>query len=177
MNDWKAAFCGQDNPYKLSKLKKNLEDFRAVWSPEDSLLDVGCNVGNIYKELGRPEKYFGIDLNADLISKARADYGDKFEVGDLYELDKSADVVLCSRVLMHLPDLEPAIRKLRSAARKHCVLFIPVSTEDSCDIELRSDGLFSYFRAFSEKTLREQGDCVIHEHQPYSTVIYGPNLP
>ena len=164
-----SEFSGQHKPHKLSKLKLNLADLQEVWNEHQTLLDVGCNIGNIYRALGKPRNYIGIDICEAYISQARKEHPEaRFEVADLFDLKYSADIVLCSRVLMHLDNFMDAIQHLKRAGR--CVLFVPVSG-DSLTKEQYEEGV-SYFRTFSRKTLRKCGPCTIYAHEPYSTVIY-----
>jgi 2-polyprenyl-3-methyl-5-hydroxy-6-metoxy-1,4-benzoquinol methylase len=170
MSDWRSVFCGQDNPTKLLKLEPNYSDLAKVLKPEDSLIDVGCNIGEFCRRW-KHNNYLGIDISAESVKAARErNPGYRFEICDLFDLLGTWDIVLCSRVLMHLPRFSAAVKALRNVTRKHCVLFVPMSVDECYKIGN------SYFRMFSEQTIRKQGECVIYEHQPYSTVIYGPGL-
>ena len=172
MEDWKEAYCGQSNPHNLKKISANLDDFRKILKPEHTFLDVGCHMGHVYDYLGRPEKYKGIDLSAALVKQARHDYpGADFEAKNLYGLEGSWDVILCCRVLMHLPDFEGAVEKLKSCARKYLVLVIPIGA-DAVNVENDRTTKKSYFRTFSRQTILKTGATEIIKHEPYSTIIY-----
>lgn len=96
-------------------------------SPGTALLDVGCGPGNITADLASRipgGSTLGIDLSADVVDLARADFGDveglDFAVGDVYSLDladESFDVVYVHQVLQHLSDPVAAIRELRRVLR------------------------------------------------------------
>lgn len=175
MADWRTKFYGQHYPQKLKKIQRNLEDLKAILSPEESLLDVGCNAGHVYGALGH-ENYEGVDLDIGAVQCARETYPGKFRHADLFSLAGRWDVVLASRVLMHVP-AEDALRKLLSLAKKYCVVFAPIDQQDVCQLIKLHDDQLCYFRKFSEHALRAFGDCTIHKRDPYSTVIYGPLLP
>ena len=175
MADWREKFYGQHYARKVGKIAKNIEELKAVLKPEYSLLDVGCNIGSVYKELDH-QNYEGIDLDPVAVEEARKRFpGVNFRVGDLYDLEGKWDVVLVSRVLMHVAPLDEAMNRLLDAARKHLVLFVPIAPEDECEIhgnDLNEVKVYSYFRRFSEHTFRTFGRCSIANREPYSTVIY-----
>lgn len=174
MADWRTKFYGQHYPLKTGKIDKNILDLKKVLSPEDSLLDVGCNVGSVYKALGH-KNYRGIDLDGEAIESARSRFpGVDFRFGDLFSIEGEWDVVLCSRVLMHVAPFKDAMEKLLGAAKKYLALFVPIAQEDVCEIHRhgQQELVDTYFRKFSEASLRRFGECSINKYEPYCTVIY-----
>ena len=172
MPGWRTHAMCQSNPHFLKKIYKNIDDLKEFLGPDDELLDVGCGQGHLSHHLKHP-KYTGIDLFPENISEARRLHeGVKFEVGDLFDLKGQWDVIFCSRVLIHVPDFEVAIKTLRSCVRKYCLVTLAMGV-DLC--EKGKDG--EYFRTFSEATVRATGPIAIRPHAPYATVIYGPLLP
>lgn len=66
-----------------------------------SVVDIGCGTGEVAKRLS-VENYEGIDLNVDCIKMAmekRIDY--KFSVGDVREIKRFPDLVVCFGFLKH----------------------------------------------------------------------------
>ena len=174
MPGWKTFCMRQRHPHVLKKIHPNIKDVAGLLSSEDELLDVGCYHGYMYRELGH-EKYTGMDLFQENVDEAkRLNPGVKFMQGDLFDLSGKWEVVLCSRVLMHVPKFEEAIEILRACCRKHLVVFIPIG-KDELAVET-VEGEQVYFRTFPIARVLATGGKVI-EHAPYSTVIYGPNLP
>jgi 2-polyprenyl-3-methyl-5-hydroxy-6-metoxy-1,4-benzoquinol methylase len=172
MPGWKSMNMFQRNPHFLKKIEHNIMHLQELLKPEDELLDVGCCQGHLYHYLKHP-KYTGIDLFPENIAEARNLHpAGKFEVMDLFDLKGSWDVVFCSRVLIHVPNFHKAVAILRAAARKHCIITLPISS-DTCELE--KDG--PYFRTFSKQTVMGSGALEIKTSRPYSTVIYGPLLP
>jgi SAM-dependent methyltransferase len=172
MPGWKSTAMFQSNPHFLKKIYKNIDDLKEFLKPDDELLDVGCGHGHLCPRLGH-EKYTGIDLFPENISEAkRLHPAGKFEVGDLFELKGQWDVVFCSRVLIHIPNFEQAVKTLRACAKKYCLVTLPIGG-DVCD--LGRDG--AYFRTFSEATIGATNPIEIRAHDLYSTIIYGPLLP
>ena len=89
--------------------------------PGDSLLDVGCGPGTITADLaGRVGgEVLGIDPGASVVEEARRDFPDvRFEVGDLFELESTWDVVHAHQVLQHLSDPVAALRQMGRLARR-----------------------------------------------------------
>jgi 2-polyprenyl-3-methyl-5-hydroxy-6-metoxy-1,4-benzoquinol methylase len=171
MSDWRDTNMKQNYPKKLGKISKYLDVVKGLLRPEDSLLDVGCGRGFVYEYLGH-ENYQGIDLSADEVEAATNRFpGVRFEVGDLFSLTGTWDVVLCSRVLMHVAPLDEAIKSLMTAARKRLMLIVSVSTEDTVE-ECKRDFGRSYFRKISRHTLNSYGLFTIHERGGYALVVY-----
>ena len=173
MPGWKTSAMGQDKPNKLTKIEKNLDDIKAILLPDDDLLEVGCFHGDLYRALGH-ENYTGMDLFEDNVIEARKkNPGVRFLRGDLFELTGKWDVIVCCRVLMHLPDFGLAIERLRSCIKRKLIIVIPTGTEDTCALE--PSGV--YFRMFSKKTVLDSGGVLKEYLNRYSTVIYDPLLP
>lgn len=171
MADWRKLFCGQHAPHKFSKLNANIVDLRRVLRTEDSLLDVGCNTGEMYRVLGH-QNYTGIDFDLHYIETARGAFPNvPFHCQDLFDLSGLWDVVLCSRVLIHVAPFNEAMKRLIAAANRYLVIFAPVASEDCCE-KIRFEKDILYFRRFSEHAFRAYGQCEIIKHHPYSTIIY-----
>ena len=175
MADWRDKFCGQHYAKKIGKIEPNLKELQEILRPEHSLLDVGCNIGSVYGFLNH-QNYEGFDLDPEAVEEAKKRFpGVNFHVGDLFDLDGIWDVVLVSRVLMHVAHLEEAMRRLLRSSMEYLVLFVPIAPEDECEIhghDLNDKKVYSYFRRFSEKTFQDFGRCRIINREPYSTVIY-----
>jgi SAM-dependent methyltransferase len=79
--------------------------------PGDRVLDIGCGPGNMVPFL--PDcRYFGVDMNADYIERARSQYGNRAEFGcqrvsehTISEMG-AFDIVLALGLLHHLDDAE-----------------------------------------------------------------------
>lgn len=148
-----------------------------IAKPGDSILDVGCYHGDVYesvKHIG--VDYLGIDLFDSVISEARRKHKEAtFKVQDLFELTDQADIVFCCRVLMHIPDFEIAVWKLIEAAKKYCILVIPIGNPEL----LIEQGKFNssenvYFRRFSLEEVERALDGYkydIERNKPYSTIV------
>lgn len=171
MSDWRNTAMTQNNPSKLSKIEKCLALVKSLLKPEDSFLDVGCGRGFVYNYLGH-KNYLGVDLSADEVQEAKERFPEgRFEVGDLFSLKGFWDVVLCSRVLLHVAPLDEAIKVLLAAANKKLILITAVSTEDLVEEITRDFGRF-YFRTISRTTLESYGKCEILGCGRYELVVY-----
>lgn len=91
-----------------------------------TLLDAGCGSGYL---LGRiHETYPGIALCGSDIVPAPKDLPARYYQSDIHNLqpeEGSFDVVTCSHVLEHIPDLKGAVVKLRQLARRYVVIVVP----------------------------------------------------
>jgi trans-aconitate methyltransferase len=117
----------------------------------------------------KPKNYTWVDYYHEVVAEARKRLpGIRFEVGDVFNLSGKYDLVYCSRLLIHLPRFTEAMKSLLSVTKKLCVITVKIGED-----RVEKFGKV-YFRWFSEKTLREAGDCKIIKHMKYSTVIYAP---
>ena len=167
----------QFNPRRLSKIQDSIEELKKRLRKEDSLLDIGCGHGYLYTAI-KHENYLGMDLFQENIDEARKLYQEvEFKCQDLFSLEGVWDIVWCSRVLIHNPDFEGAVAKLRSCARREVILVLHVGPEGSCRAERTEDSGTIYYRVFSEEQIKKQGPAEIirHQNSPYSTVIYPGN--
>ncbi len=95
----------------------------------DSVLDVGCGVGDmlidLVAEIAPGARAIGLDASAAMITTAKQRAADarvdvEFRVGDAESLDfadASMDAVHCTRVLMHLARPDQAIREMARVLR------------------------------------------------------------
>lgn len=93
------------------------------------IVDVGCGAGHYYRSLraaiGGDFQYLGVDatpLYVKLAGEAfNSDRNASFMEGDIFSLpleDRTADLVMCNNVLLHLPSIAKPLRELvRVAAR------------------------------------------------------------
>jgi len=99
----------------------------------DHILDVGAGVGHYLRSLRArvrtPFSYTGLDATLPYVALAagvwRAEREVRFVAGDVYQLpfaDRSADLVLCCNVLLHLPSVAAPLRELVRVARRDLVV-------------------------------------------------------
>lgn len=170
MLDWRETFMLQSENTRLKKVEDCLQEAKKFLREEDSLLDVGCGRGYTYELLGH-KKYFGVDLNEDEVGRARSSFPlAKFEVANLFDLTEQHDVVLCSRVLIHIAPLEGAIRKLQSLSKRLLLLIMKVGPDDLREVTY--GGQKTYMRSVCESTLHEFGKCKVVHGKQYSLVVY-----
>lgn len=151
----------------------NLNHIKGLLSPEDSILDVGCYAGYARDFFRNNDNYLGIDLFPEHIELAREyhpDCPDKFKVGDLFELEDKADVVVCSRVLIHIPNFKEAVAKLIAAANRLVVAVIKIEPVGRCERFSNDKGSF-WQRSFSGEQVNEAfGECQVATFRKYSNV-------
>lgn len=95
----------------------------------DSIVDVGCGGGHYLRSLLNQVKvpfvYHGIDRTQYFIDAARRAFPNNssisFSIGDIFKLeraDRSADIVLCNNVLLHLPSIVTPLHELIRIAKR-----------------------------------------------------------
>lgn len=174
MLGWRTPLMGQSQDESAfnskNKIEDSIEELKKRLLPTDSLLDVGCFTGHLYRHLGH-KNYMGVDIFPENIEKARRLSPEgEFICADLHDLEGQWDVVWCCRVLIHIPDFEKAARKLLTLAKRLLILVVAVEA-DKLEIEEHREGKV-YFRKFSAETLLSVGKCEIILGKRYATVIY-----
>lgn len=169
-----TGVMSQNNPARLIKIQKNIDDLRRLLGPEDSLLDAGCCEGHLYEHIGH-KKYTGIDFWQPNIEKAKSRApGVRFETADILRLTEQWDVVFCCRVLMHLPNYEENIKALRRIAKRKLIVCVPIG-QSYVSVELAKGGVVE-FRSYSKAQIEATNPVSIIKHEPYSTVVYDSSL-
>ncbi len=178
MKGWKTESMGQGTKIDSDhSVLCGIDRLVKITNPGYSILDVGCYHGDVYdyvNDIG--VDYLGIDLFESHIAEAKRKHKDaKFKVEDLFQLKESADIVFCSRVLMHIPDFELAVSKLIYAAKKYAILVLPIGKPE---VMVENGGINPehnvYFRRFSLEEVEEvlRGcNYEIEKNKPYSTIV------
>lgn len=102
-----------------------------------SLLDVGCLTGHFYKTFKSKIKtkidYHGVDpfpLHINAAKKLwKKDKNVNFKLGwaqNIPFVKKKFDVVICSNVLTHIPEIKTPIREMLRVTKKYLILRTPV---------------------------------------------------
>jgi 2-polyprenyl-3-methyl-5-hydroxy-6-metoxy-1,4-benzoquinol methylase len=203
MHDWRDSYMLQsedvaryvEDPALLGKSRATRDVYpclRNVLRAHDarSVLDVGCNAGYTYdwlqNHMGNTLQYTGIDINEKIVEEARAMHGPEvpFHTYDLFDLKDDpthrADVVFCSRVLIHLPDLKSAIRALHAACNKALLVTVKIGPLDRLvrynliDRETKQPtGEFFYLRTITTQVLDSVGMRYrLHPTGEYTTVEF-----
>lgn len=172
MPGWKIPLMRQEQDThdfrSAGKILKNIGHILAEIEPEDTILDVGCYKGYLSRFLYQ-RNYHGIDIFPEHVEQAReAHPGLKFECADFRDLVGKWDVVICCRVLMHLPNYVECVKKLLKLRRKKLFLVIPIGRYDTAGQE--QSGV--YFRLFSREMVESIAPCRVIAGSAYSTVVY-----
>lgn len=128
----------------------------------DSVLDVGCNDGELVNYLNSiGKKAVGIDMDEKLISKAKSKYPHiEFEVASAESIpydDNSFDTCVAWNILEHLEDDKKGFKELLRVARKKVILTVPREDE----ISIPSSVTYRHYvdpthkRYYSKKNLKE----------------------
>ena len=114
----------------------------AVRPDDRSVLDAPCGRGRLLKAVGRRApraRLFGLDVNADIVGRARADVpGARVLVGSVYAIPfaaQSFDAVLCNESFMHFDDPRRALAELTRVSRER--IYFSVTTRRQLNTALR----------------------------------------
>ncbi|WP_420349574.1 class I SAM-dependent methyltransferase [Pelagibius sp.] len=118
---------------EMESSKAAAKKVAALLRPGDKVLDVGCGAGHyltsLRKAVSESFSYTGVDATESYIELAKrafpADSAVSFEVGDVYSLpfrDQAFDIVMCNNLLLHLPNLKPALSELYRVTARNVVI-------------------------------------------------------
>jgi ubiquinone/menaquinone biosynthesis C-methylase UbiE len=102
------------------------------------IVDVGCGAGHYYRSLrtaiGGEFQYLGVDATPHYVKLAReafnTDRDASFMEGDIFSLaleDRTANLVMCNNVLLHLPSIAKPLRELMRIAAQTVLIRTLVS--------------------------------------------------
>jgi len=99
-----------------------------------SVLDIGCGMGHLLPWIkDKIEYYVGVDSSEEMLRKAEEFFQDKslgitygFTKGNVYDLSRFDiyDSVVAVSLLIHLPDVEKAIREMWNHAKKEHIFSV-----------------------------------------------------
>ncbi len=117
-------------PYKIAGYLREVQEFRS----SGDLLDVGCAFGRFLERARHHFRVEGMDISAYALGQAR----EKLPDVPLYHAPietfapgRTFDVVTCFDVLEHVPDLDLALRRLRSLLLPDGILALAVPVYDT----------------------------------------------
>lgn len=129
-----AVLCNNGIHPKHSLLKYH-DFFLSNIDENDVILDIGCGIGLVAKDLAKKAKrVVAIDKNGHLIQRAKATNNSpniEFMVADAtkYDFDKNFDVAIISNVLEHIKDRVEFLRRIGNVAKK-ILIRVPMLDRD-----------------------------------------------
>lgn len=129
--------------------RPEIAEIVARTSPDSRILEIGAATGEFLHELrkhGRPN-IFGVEFSADAAHVAQSRYQLDIRVGQLEDLDISAnsiDLVLMRHVLEHLPDPSRTMKTIARILkpRGYCIFTIP--NIDSHTVRIFGEDWYGY---------------------------------
>jgi SAM-dependent methyltransferase len=118
-------------------------------SKKNSINDIGCNYGQVYKELKRKKlentyRYNGYDIDDKFLDIARKHFPelkDKVQVLDIEkETPPSAEIAICSATFEHLDDPYKSLSNMFNSTTGHLILRTMIGSKDISFIQ--SDSKF-----------------------------------
>lgn len=148
---------------KKQKQKDKMELVSSLLIGE-SVLDVGCGTGDLYKYLKNVD-YVGVDQSGDMLERARIrNPSASFIQKNLYELDlPQFDTVVCLDVLHHQPDLEPGFSALLKHARKCLLVTLWINDRDEHHPRQIRGSMGELITWFTEEELKEKFSGLLYE--------------
>lgn len=136
--DFHESMVDSKNPvrswFHRSKNSRVLENVKLFFPGTKKIVDLGCGTVNWNTE---QLPVFGVDLNSKMLEKAKKEKrlldGKTASVQKTGLLADSADIVVISEVLEHLPDFEGAIKEIRRILKPNgvCIATVPFDTNTS----------------------------------------------
>ncbi len=138
--------------------------------PIKTILDVGCFRGDYLQVLldqNQPFIYEGVDIAPSYIQTARDRYATiestpdrqfRFDTGNIFNLkypDNHWDLVFCTGVLLHLPELDRPLSELFRVTGKYLLLGIDIHPETDIAYKKTVKNGFLY-QTWSEKFIFDQ---------------------
>ena len=114
-----------------------------------SINDIGCNYGQVYKEIKRKKlekkySYSGYDIDDNFLSIAREylpELKNKIQVLDIEkEAPSTAQITICSATFEHLDDPDKSLNNIFDSATEHIILRTMIASNDKRFIQ--SDSRF-----------------------------------
>lgn len=154
----------------------------------NTVLDVGCYGGYVFDYLKARRSdflYTGIDIQEDVIEEAielHKEHGPdcEFRCADLFNLplpfNRAFDVVFCSRVAIHLPDLGLFVDKLLEVTGKLLIFNVKLADKNIVQRYRVGDKGYFYLYLVTEESVAEilaerNLDYEIRRTPKYATVI------
>lgn len=126
--DQESASGPGSNLKQTAVLRYNLELFFELFEIK-TVIDAACGDFNWMREIPYPfEKYIGIDIVPDLITRNKAKYGNDTHIfyhkNIVHDLLPKVDVIICRDCLVHLHfnDIKTALRNFKKSGSKYVLM-------------------------------------------------------
>ncbi len=148
----------------ISQLKLN--DF--------SILDVGCLTGHFYfsfkKRIKKKFTYFGIDPWKNHINAAKRIWNKEnnvdYKLGWAQKIPhkKKFDVVICSNVLTHIPEISVPLKEMLRVTKKYLILRTPIHDKSYRIQMVLNSKWFKYTNVPPAKEFDKKGNPMAYEY-------------
>ncbi len=177
---------------EMESSKKMAKEVAMVFTPGNSVCDIGCGAGHYLRSLERVLPvgflYRGVDATANYVALAQKAFASRpntdFLQSDIFDIDlpdSSQDVVMCNNVLLHLPSIARPLRELVRISRRHVLVRCLIgdrsfriqdvhSQENGAEFDEMGEPIgFHFFNIYSEAYIKHIVEG-IHEVKEWSIV-------
>jgi len=129
--NWENFLGREQTEFFINLLLENLPKWFLSELEEKtySICDAGCAEGDGTKILSQKftkSNVLGIDFSIEAVNKAKKYYPDvNFDQGDIMNLSRQFDIIICSNVLEHFSNPMDIIPMLIEKTEKHVVIMVP----------------------------------------------------
>lgn len=134
--NWESFSGREQTIFFLKLLLENLPEWllNEIEEKQYSLCDAGCAEGDgtqLLKNSFPNSKILGVDFSVEAVNKAKEYYPNvEYVQGDIMNLPKYFDIVVCSNVLEHFTNPFEIIPLLINKTSKHLIIMVPFLEEE-----------------------------------------------
>ena len=139
-----------------------------------SILDVGCLTGHFYlslkKRINKKFTYFGIDPWKNHINAAKRiwnkDNNADFKLGWAQKIPhkKKFDVVICSNVLTHIPEITVPLKEMLRVTNKYLILRTPIHDKSYRIQMVLNSKWFKFTNVLPDNEFDSKGNPQVYEY-------------
>mgnify|MGYP001440383538 CR=1 FL=1 len=139
-----------------------------------SILDVGCLTGHFYfsfkKRINKKFTYFGIDPWKNHINAAKRiwnkDNNADFKLGWAQKIPhkKKFDVVICSNVLTHIPEITAPLKEMLRVTKKYLILRTPIHDKSYRIQMVLNSKWFKFTNVLPDNEFDSKGNPQVYEY-------------
>lgn len=127
----------RNTPHLYKPILSEINEFA---KDAETLTDIGCGDGYLLEQINNLNsnlKLKGVDVDNNMIEKAKSQLPFDFEIGKAESFEDSADVVTSNLSLHHFKNPLKALKNLYKSAKKFLIISDQLRPSTICDLEAR----------------------------------------